>query len=39
MKMQHELVAGVDGAVTEINFEAGAQIPADAVLLSIDTPE
>ena len=39
MKMQHELLAEIDGVVSEINFKPGTQIPAGAFLLSITTSE
>lgn len=35
MKMQHELVAAVDGEVTAVHFEQGAQIPANAMIMEV----
>ena len=35
MKMQHELLADIDGEVTAIHFEQGVQIAADELLLEI----
>ena len=35
MKMQHELTAAIDGDITAIHFDAGAQIPANAVIMEI----
>ena len=39
MKMQHELTAAVDGDITAIHFDAGAQIPANAVIMEISGAE
>ena len=39
MKMQHELTAQTDGEVAAVHFEAGAQIPADAVIMDITPAE
>ncbi len=39
MKMQHELQAEVDGVVTDIHFDAGVQIPANALIMQISTTE
>ncbi|MEM8773043.1 MAG: acetyl-CoA carboxylase biotin carboxylase subunit [Pseudomonadota bacterium] len=36
MKMQHDLVAGVDGAVAAIHADIGAQIAAGAALIEIE---
>ena len=36
MKMQHEIVAAVDGTVSEVVAEAGTQVAADSLVLSID---
>jgi geranyl-CoA carboxylase alpha subunit len=35
MKMQHELVAEIDGNVAELCFESGAQITSGVIILSI----
>lgn len=35
MKMQHELCADVDGIVEAVHFDAGVQVPADALLMQI----
>ena len=39
MKMQHELTAQADGEVAAVHFEAGAQIPVDAVIMDITPAE
>ena len=39
MKMQHELVAGIDGTVSEIHYETGAQVAADTLIISIEPTE
>ena len=39
MKMQHELTAAIDGDITAIHFDAGAQIPANAVIMEISGAE
>jgi len=36
MKMQHEITAAADGTVIDVKAEAGAQVPADALLIEID---
>ena len=35
MKMQHELIAAIDGEVLSINFEAGTQVEANSVIMDI----
>jgi geranyl-CoA carboxylase alpha subunit len=35
MKMQHELHAEIDGVITDIHFDAGVQIPANALIMEI----
>jgi geranyl-CoA carboxylase alpha subunit len=37
MKMQHELIAEVDGEVIEVAASPGAQIAADDLILEIAT--
>ncbi|WP_306253930.1 acetyl-CoA carboxylase biotin carboxylase subunit [Parvularcula sp. IMCC14364] len=39
MKMQHELLAEVDGEVADIHFEAGVQVAADSLLMEITVTE
>jgi len=39
MKMQHELQAGIDGTVTSICREAGAQVTAGELILEIEPAE
>lgn len=39
MKMQHELLAEIDGKITAVHFEAGEQVAAGALLLEIDATE
>lgn len=39
MKMQHEILAEVDGTVTTVNAAAGDQVPADELLFEIDVAE
>jgi geranyl-CoA carboxylase alpha subunit len=39
MKMQHELHAEIDGVVTDIYFDAGVQIPANALIMEITAAE
>ncbi|MEM8617621.1 MAG: acetyl/propionyl/methylcrotonyl-CoA carboxylase subunit alpha [Pseudomonadota bacterium] len=39
MKMQHELVAEIDGVVAEVYFLQGTQVAADALLMQIDAPD
>jgi geranyl-CoA carboxylase alpha subunit len=39
MKMQHELIAEVDGVVSAIHFAAGIQVAADALLMEITVAE
>jgi geranyl-CoA carboxylase alpha subunit len=39
MKMQHELCAEIDGVVTDIHFNAGVQIPANALIMEITAAE
>ena len=39
MKMQHEIVAEIDGTISEVFLEAGAQIAADDVILEIAPAE
>lgn len=36
MKMQHEILAEIDGTVTAIHVEAGTQIAADTVMIEIE---
>jgi len=36
MKMQHEILAEVDGTVNEISAKAGTQIAADDLILEIE---
>ena len=36
MKMQHEILAEIDGEVREVHVTAGAQIAADTVMIEID---
>lgn len=35
MKMQHEILAEIDGTVTEVHVSAGAQIAADTLMIEI----
>ena len=39
MKMQHEILAEVDGTVTAINVTAGTQIAADTLMIEIEETE
>ena len=39
MKMQHEILAEVDGTVSEVHFDAGVQVPADSLLIEIETSD
>ena len=39
MKMQHELQAGIDGIVTSISREPGAQLAAGELILEIEPAE
>ena len=39
MKMQHEILAEVDGTVAEIHVEAGTQIAADTLMIEIEEGE
>jgi geranyl-CoA carboxylase alpha subunit len=39
MKMQHEILAEVDGTVTDIHVAAGSQIAADTVMIEIEKTE
>lgn len=39
MKMQHELYADIDGVITEVHFETGAQVAADSLLVRIEPTE
>ncbi len=39
MKMQHELLAEVDGEIGNVHFEPGVQIPADALIMEINIDE
>ena len=39
MKMQHEILADIDGIVTAVNVEAGTQIAADTLLIEIENQE
>ena len=39
MKMQHEILASVDGTVDEVLVTADAQVAADDLMISIDTGE
>jgi geranyl-CoA carboxylase alpha subunit len=36
MKMQHEILAEVDGTVAEVPASAGVQVAADALLIRIE---
>jgi geranyl-CoA carboxylase alpha subunit len=36
MKMQHEILADVDGLVLAVNAEAGKQVAADALIIEIE---
>ena len=36
MKMQHELLAEIDGTVSAVHAVAGSQVEANAVLIEID---
>ena len=36
MKMQHEILAEIDGEVTAIHVEAGSQVAAETVIIEID---
>ncbi len=37
MKMQHEILADVDGVVTDVHFDAGVQVAAGSLLIEIET--
>jgi geranyl-CoA carboxylase alpha subunit len=39
MKMQHEILASVDGTVEEVLVTADAQVAAEDLLIAIDTGE
>lgn len=39
MKMQHEILAEVDGTVTDIHVEAGVQVAADTLMIEIEESE
>ncbi len=39
MKMQHEILAQVDGRVTDIHVEAGVQVAADTLMIEIKEEE
>ncbi|MDB2699315.1 acetyl-CoA carboxylase biotin carboxylase subunit [Alphaproteobacteria bacterium] len=39
MKMQHEILAGVDGTVEDVLVAADAQVAADDLMIAIDTGE
>jgi geranyl-CoA carboxylase alpha subunit len=39
MKMQHEILASVDGTVADVLVVADAQVAADDLLIAIDTGE
>ncbi len=39
MKMQHEILAEADGTVKEVMAVAGAQVPADELLIEIEVDE
>ncbi|MCI5045904.1 MAG: acetyl-CoA carboxylase biotin carboxylase subunit [Aquisalinus sp.] len=39
MKMQHELLADVDGEVTALHYAAGVQVEADSLLMEITVTE
>jgi biotin carboxyl carrier protein len=36
MKMQHEILAGVDGFVKSVNARAGEQVVADQLIMEIE---
>jgi geranyl-CoA carboxylase alpha subunit len=36
MKMQHEILAGIDGTVQAVHVEAGSQIAADTLMIEIE---
>ena len=36
MKMQHEILADIDGTVTEVSASAGTQIAADDLIMEIE---
>ncbi|MEP3891881.1 MAG: acetyl-CoA carboxylase biotin carboxylase subunit [Hellea sp.] len=39
MKMQHEILAEIDGIVAEVHVAAGTQVAADAVMIKIEESE
>ena len=39
MKMQHEILAEIDGTVSAIHVKAGAQIAADTLMIEIEKEE
>ena len=39
MKMQHEILADVEGLVLEVNAEVGNQVAADALIIEIEPAE
>jgi len=39
MKMQHEILAEIDGTITAIHVKAGAQIAADTIMIDIEEDE
>ena len=39
MKMQHEILADIDGTVASVNVEAGTQIAADTLMFEIEKDE
>ena len=39
MKMQHEILAEIDGTVTDILVKAGHQIAADTIMIEIEEKE
>ena len=39
MKMQHEILADIDGIVSAVNVEAGTQIAADTLMIEIEYQE
>ena len=39
MKMQHEILAEIDGTVTDIYVQAGHQIAADTIMIEIEENE
>ncbi len=39
MKMQHEILAEIDGTVTDIHVQAGHQIAADTIMIEIEDNE